>query len=92
MQASPFFFALSPSLTARSGGLFKNHHGFLEFRKWSGFNCLHPPASPPARCVFRSARTRLTVERIHLPPDIAEEGDRGTKATTGTKRMENIDF
>ena len=70
----------------RRGGLFKNHHGFLDFRKFSGFNSLVPPTTPPARCVFRSTRTKMVVEQVHLPPDIGEDDQK-----PATKKQ-SIDF
>ena len=64
--------------TKESGG-FKDHHGFLQVVKSPRFNSLSWEqqqslgGAAGGKFVFKSLRTKLSVERIHLPPALGEE-------------------
>ena len=53
----------------------KDHHGMLRVAKSAALNSLlHVPRqSHEAKYLFKSSRTRLSIEKIHLPPDLGEE-------------------
>jgi len=63
--------------------LFKKQHGFLEFILARPPNLLARP-SLPSKCTFACARSRISVERVHLPPDLMEQEE--------AKSKKNIDF
>ena len=54
---------------------FKDHHGMLRVAKSAALNSLlHVPRqSHEAKYLFKSSRTRLSIEKIPLPPDLGEE-------------------
>ena len=54
---------------------FQDHHGMLRVAKSAALNSLlHVPRqSHEAKYLFKSSRTRLSIEKIHLPPDLGEE-------------------
>lgn len=57
----------------RQDPMFKDHHGFLEIVKVPGFNVLRPSQANLGKYLFRSQRTRFSVDRIHLPPALDQE-------------------
>lgn len=66
-------------------GGFKDKHGFLEVRKGCTFNALDWTRHRH-RFVFKSLRGRMAVEKMHLPPELEKEEEKG-----GNKSKKKVD-
>ena len=71
----------------KRGGIFKDNHGFIDVKKALGFNALKSVMTANERFVFRSARSKFSIERIHLPPMDVEDTQSGDKLS-----KKNVDF
>ena len=60
------------SFDTGSRQIFKDMHGFLNLKKVASFNVLTPSVKP-GKFIFKSLKTKFTIEKIHLPPDMTEE-------------------
>jgi elongator complex protein 4 len=58
--------------------LFKEYHGILHINKISAGNSLVAPFVDTHDWVFRLKRKKLSIEKLHLPPDLSETVSRST--------------
>lgn len=52
--------------------VFKDYHGLFHIVKLASINSLVPPMLDSTDWVFRLKRRKLTIERLHLPPELSE--------------------
>lgn len=83
--------------------IFKDYHGLFHIVKLSALNSLVPPVLDSTDWVFRLKRRSLTIERLHLPPELSETVSRdqedpvarsrgGGSACMGEKLPRHLDF
>ncbi|XP_042892285.1 elongator complex protein 4-like [Penaeus japonicus] len=80
--------------------VFKDYHGLFHIVKLSALNSLVPPLLDSTDWVFRLKRRSLTIERLHLPPELSETVSRDQEeavarsgpACTGGKLPKHLDF
>ncbi|XP_037788976.1 LOW QUALITY PROTEIN: elongator complex protein 4-like [Penaeus monodon] len=80
--------------------VFKDYHGLFHIVKLSALNSLVPPLLDSTDWVFRLKRRSLTIERLHLPPELSETVSRDQEETVtksgpacmGGKLPKHLDF
>ncbi|KAK4306235.1 hypothetical protein Pmani_021934 [Petrolisthes manimaculis] len=82
--------------------IFKDYHGLFHVVKLAAINSLVPPILDTTDWVFRLKRRKLTIERLHLPPELSETVSRGQEeslqtqlghqACMGDKLPKHLDF
>lgn len=81
--------------------VFKDYHGLFHIVKLAAINSLVPPMVDSTDWVFKLKRRKLTIERLHLPPELSETVSRGQEdpnvkhtgpVCMGEKLPKNLDF
>lgn len=52
--------------------VFKDYHGLFHIIKLAAINCLVSPMLDSTDWVFKLRKRKLTIERLHLPPELSE--------------------
>jgi hypothetical protein len=74
----------------RQTGAFKDHHGILTLAKAAPLNCLQNSANVghmKSKHLFKSLRTKFSIERMHLPPELGGEDEVKTAS-----KLNKLDF
>lgn len=81
--------------------IFKDYHGLFHIVKLAAINSLVSPQLDSNDWVFKLKRRKLTIERLHLPPELSETVNRSQEdpigkasglTCTGLQLPKNIDF
>ncbi|KAG7173300.1 elongator complex protein 4-like [Homarus americanus] len=81
--------------------VFKDYHGLFHIVKLAAINSLVPPILDSTDWVFKLKRRKLTIERLHLPPELSETVNRNQEdplnkpiglSCIGGNLPKNLDF
>lgn len=92
-EAADYVFCLESFRVCDRKGVFKDHHGFLRVAKAAALSSLQQvPRQAPGKFIFRSARTKMSIERIHLPPELGDVDDQDDANKKSAAKKLSIDF
>lgn len=66
--------------------VFKDYHGLFHIEKLATINSLVPTILDSSDWVFKLKRRKLTIERLHLPPELSETVNRSQEDPVGKTR------
>lgn len=75
----------------RKSGPFKDYHGLLRLEKATAFNALtlNTNVDLHSKYLFKSLRTKFSIEKMHLPPDMGVDQDAVVRVA---EKMSKIEF